>query len=49
MAVKTFNNPAAGKPEGHLYDYVVRLDRLRERRTAIHVHISRLQPQNRRE
>jgi hypothetical protein len=49
MRVKQFNNLSVGRPEGSLYDYVVRLDKLRERRTAIHIHISRLQPYNRRE
>ncbi len=49
MAVQAFSNPGAGKPEGRFYDYVLRLDRLRANRLAVQVHISRLQPQNRRD
>ena len=38
-----------GKPEGRLYDAVLRLDKYREKRLAAFIHISRLRPENRRE
>ncbi len=45
--------PAPRKPtqsqENLLLDYVHRLDRHRRGRTAVHIHLSRLKPQNRRE
>ena len=39
----------SGKPEGRFYDSVVRLDRYRDKRIAVYIHISLLRPENRRE
>ncbi len=49
MVVQSFSNPNTGKAEGRFFDYVLRLERLRQRRLGVHIHISRLQPQHRRD
>jgi EAL domain-containing protein (putative c-di-GMP-specific phosphodiesterase class I) len=39
----------AGKAEGRLFDCLTRLERLRQNRIAVYIHISKLRPENRRE